>query len=150
MLRSRIADLHHCTGQIVKIQGWLQTLRDQKKMQFLVVRDTSGAVQVVFEKKTNPVLAEQISRLTAETTLSITGTVVDNPSVKLGGLEVQLQSLQVETQAESPIPMAPFASALPSVDFRMDWRYLDLRRGENQLLFQVSTTVEMAMREFWV
>jgi len=32
----------------------------------------------------------------------------------------------------------------------MDWRYLDLRRAENLLLFKVQTTLENAMREFWL
>jgi aspartyl-tRNA synthetase len=148
--RSNIANLGSQIGQIVKIQGWLHTKRDQKKMQFLVVRDTSGTVQVVLEKKRNPELAEQISRLTVETALSLTGLVVDNPDVKLGGLEIQIHSLQVETLAYSPLALDPFADTLPSIDYRMDWRFLDLRRRENLLLFQVATTVEMAMREFWV
>jgi len=32
----------------------------------------------------------------------------------------------------------------------MDWRFLDLRRPENKLIFEVETTVEAAMREYWV
>jgi nondiscriminating aspartyl-tRNA synthetase len=150
MERMMIGDLRSAIGQKVKIQGWLQTLRDQKKMQFLVIRDTSGGVQVVLEKKTNPELAELISTLTVESGVSITGQVIDNPIVKLGGLELQLESLQVESPANSPVPLDPFAESLPAVDFRMDWRYLDLRRTENLLLFQVQTLIEMAMREYWV
>ncbi len=34
----------------------------------------------------------QISALSVESALTITGTVVDNPIVKLGGLEMQLES----------------------------------------------------------
>ena len=50
MERTQIGDLRKHIGETVRIQGWLQTLRDQKKMQFLVVRDMSGLVQVVVEK----------------------------------------------------------------------------------------------------
>ena len=32
----------------------------------------------------------------------------------------------------------------------MDWRYLDLRRPQNLLLFSVQTTLEHAMREYWL
>lgn len=63
MERTWISELRTKIGQPVKIQGWLQTLRDQKKMQFLVVRDVSGAAQVVFEKAAGPALADQIARL---------------------------------------------------------------------------------------
>ncbi len=150
MERTMIGDLRQFVGKTVKIKGWLQTLRDQKKMQFLIIRDTSGSAQVIFEKKSDPQLADKISLLTTETALTITGKVIDNPIVKLGGLELQLETMQVDALAETPIPLDPFADTLPAVDYRMDWRYLDLRRPENLLLFQVQTTAEMAMREYWV
>lgn len=150
MERIMIGDLRKFLGQTVKIQGWLQTLRDQKKMQFLVLRDSSGMVQVVLEKSANPELAGQVSLLGAETALSLTGRVIDNPTVKLGGLEVQLETLFIEGAAEQQLPLDPFADAQPAIDFRMDWRYLDLRRPENLLMFKVATLAEMAMREYWL
>jgi len=86
MDRTFIGDLKQHIGDTVKIQGWLQTLRDQKKMQFLIVRDTTGLVQVAFWKQGDAQLAEKISTLAAETALTLTGKVVDNPIVKLGGI----------------------------------------------------------------
>ena len=35
MERTYIKDLRSAIGQTVQINGWLQTLRDQKKLQFL-------------------------------------------------------------------------------------------------------------------
>ncbi len=150
MERTLIGKLRDYVGHTVEVQGWLQTLRDQKKMQFLVIRDTTGAVQVVLEKNANQELAEQVSRLGVESAVRITGQVINNPIVKLGGLEIQMHSLTVDLAADTPIPLDPFAETLPATDFRLDWRFLDLRRPENLLLFQVQTTVEMAMREYWV
>ncbi len=150
MERTYIGNLRQHIGETVTIQGWLQTLRDQKKMQFLILRDPSGLVQVAFWKENSPDLAAKISPLTAETALTITGKVVDNPIVKLGGLEVQLETLEVNAQSEAQLPFDPFAETLPMIDFRMDWRYLDLRRPENLLIFKVQTTAEAAMREWWV
>ena len=150
MERTLIADLRQHIGEEVKIQGWLQVLRDQKKMQFLVVRDTTGAAQVAFWKGNDAALAERISALTTESALTITGSVVDNPVVKLGGLEIQLQTVEVNNLAENPMPFEPYGDTLPQLDFRQDWRTIDLRRKENLLLFQVQTTAEAAMREFWV
>ena len=150
MERTMIADLGQKIDQTVQISGWLQVLRDQKSMQFLVMRDRSGLVQVAHWKKGNPELAEQISTLTVESTLTLTGKVVANPTVKLGGLEIQLESLVVENAAETPIPYEFTSDVLPNVDFRMDWRYLDLRRPQPLLIFKIQTTAEMAAREFWV
>jgi aspartyl/asparaginyl-tRNA synthetase len=127
MQRTLIANLPAHLGQPVKIQGWLQTLRDQKKMAFLIVRDLSGTVQVVFEKKDDPLLAERISALTRESAITLIGTALANPIVKLGGLEVALESLAAANPAASPLPFDPFAATLPDSDYRMDWRYMDLR-----------------------
>lgn len=149
MERTLIKDLRSKIDQTVKIQGWLQTLRDQKKIQFLILRDPTGLVQVAHWKPNDESLAEKISTLGAESAVTVTGKVIDNPVVKLNQLEVQLESLVVENAAESPLPFDPFAETLPTLDYRQDWRYMDLRRPVNNLLFQIETTAEMAMREYW-
>jgi aspartyl-tRNA synthetase len=150
MERTYIKDLPKKIGERVCLQGHLQTLRDQKKMQFLILRDTTGLAQVAFYKPNDPQMAERISALTTESALTITGMVADNPVVKLGGLEVQLETLTVENLAASPLPIDPFAESLPAIDLRLDWRYLDLRRAQNLLLFQAQTLAEQAMREYWL
>ena len=150
MERTAIGDLRQKIGETVKIQGWLQTLRDQKKMQFLILRDRTGLVQVAHWKANNLEHAELISKLGSETALTITGKVVDNPVVKLNGLEMQLEMIRVEGQSGEQLPFDPFGETLPMVEFRMDWRYLDLRRPENLLIFKIQTTTEAAMREYWL
>jgi aspartyl-tRNA synthetase len=149
MERTYIKDLRSAIGQTVQINGWLQTLRDQKKLQFLIMRDPTGSAQVVHWKPNNEELAEQISKLGVESALIITGKVIDNPVVKLGGLEIQLESVVVGNNAEIPLPFDPFAETLATLDFRLDWRSLDLRRPVNNLLFRVQTTTEKAMRDYW-
>jgi aspartyl-tRNA synthetase len=42
MERTLIKDLRSKIDQTVKISGWLQTLRDQKKIQFLILRDPTA------------------------------------------------------------------------------------------------------------
>ncbi len=101
-------------------------------------------------KKGNLELAELISSLSTESALTVTGKVVENEVVKLGGIEIQLEALKVENNAELPLPFEPFGDTLPDQDYRLDWRYLDLRRERNRLIFEVQTTLEQAMREFWI
>jgi aspartyl-tRNA synthetase len=88
MERTLIKDLGQQLDQQVKIQGWLHTLRDQKNMQFLIIRDRTGLVQVAHYKKGNLDLAETVSSLGTESALTIIGTVVKNEIVKLGGIEI--------------------------------------------------------------
>jgi aspartyl-tRNA synthetase len=133
-------------GERVTIRGWVHTVRDQKRMQFLVIRDESGMAQVVLPKEEEPSeLNQAVSALTAESAVTISGTVVADERVKLGGLELRLEELQVDSLAEPELPIAPDSA----LDKRMDWRYLDLRRPDRRLIFEVQTTVERAMREFW-
>ena len=150
MKRVLIKNLDQHIDEQVTIQGWLHALRDQKSMQFLIIRDRTGLVQVAHFKKGNPELAEMISGLGTESALTITGKVVKNEIVKLGGIEIQLEALGIENAAEIPLPFEPFGEYLPDQDFRLDWRYLDLRRDINQLIFEVQTTAEQAMRAYWL
>ena len=96
MERTFIKDLRGKVGETVKLQGWLQTLRDQKKIQFLILRDPTGLAQVAHWKPNDEALAELIAKMGVESALIITGKVIDNPVVKLNGLEVQLESLEVD------------------------------------------------------
>jgi nondiscriminating aspartyl-tRNA synthetase len=146
MARTLIADLGGKVDEQVTIRGWAQAVRDQKRVQFVVVRDESGLAQAVLGKDDPPSeLNEQISNLTVESAVTLTGTVVADERVRLGGLELQIDGLTVDSPAEPEVPIA-VDSAL---DKRIDWRYLDLRRPDRRLIFEVQSTVEHAMREFW-
>jgi nondiscriminating aspartyl-tRNA synthetase len=144
--RTLIAQLPSKIGEQVTIRGWVNALRDQKSMQFVVVRDESGLAQVVLEKPDPPSpLNEEVSALTPESAVTLTGTVVADERVKLGGLELRLERVQVDSLAEPELPIAPDSA----LDKRIDWRYLDLRRPERRLIFEVQSTIEHAMREVW-
>jgi len=146
MSRVLTSELSDHLDERVTVRGWVQALRDQKRIQFLILRDESGLVQVALAKAEPPSdLNDAVSALTAESAVTVTGTVVADERVKLGGLELRLEQLQVDSLAEPELPIA----ADSALDKRIDWRYLDLRRPDRRLIFEVQTTVEQAMREFW-
>jgi nondiscriminating aspartyl-tRNA synthetase len=146
MTRTMIAELPGKVDAVVTVRGWVNALRDQKKVQFVILRDESGMAQAVLPKGEPPSeLNEAISAITVESAVTVTGTVVADERVKLGGLELRLESLTVDSPAEPELPIAPDSA----LDKRMDWRYLDLRRPDRRLIFEVQTAVERAMREFW-
>jgi nondiscriminating aspartyl-tRNA synthetase len=146
MERTLIEALPGKLGEQVTVRGWVNALRDQKRVQFVILRDESGMAQAVLAKDDPPSeLNESISALTAESAVTISGTVAGDERVKLGGLELKIESLQVDSLAEPELPIAEDSA----LDKRIDWRYLDLRRPDRRLIFEVQTTVEQAMREFW-
>ncbi len=130
----------------VRVKGWVEKIRDQKSMQFIVLRDSTGKLQLAHYKKGNPELAEVISSLTAESVIEVRGKVVANPNVKLGGLEIAVEALEVLSRAAPMLPIEENSGP----DVRLDWRYIDLRRPRNRLIFEVQTAAEHAMREFWM
>jgi nondiscriminating aspartyl-tRNA synthetase len=136
----------------VTVSGWVETVRDQKKVQFIVLRDESGSLQLVHPRSfedgvpaSDPV-ADEISALTHGSFLTVTGELKHDERVKLGGIEVKIEGLEVVSRAIGETPIAEDSG----LDKRMDWRFLDLRRPENNLIFRIQTTLEHAMRTWWV
>lgn len=149
--RTLVKNLATAPDGPVSVSGWVDTVRDQKKVQFVVLRDESGAVQLVHprtdtdEDSEPDAVASTISALTTGTFLTVTGELKHDERVKLGGLEVKVGDIEVAATALD-MPIAEDSS----VDKRLDWRFLDLRRPEQNLVFRVQTTFLHALRSWWV
>jgi len=151
MERTLIRNAGKRIGDLITLKGFVQTVRNQKAVQFIILRDHTGLIQVVAERsEENKIINELIETLTRESAIEVTGVVVGNPNVKLGQIEVQLKSLHFASVSDATLPIDLFGKTETDVDKRLDWRFLDLRQPENQLIFSIQTTVEMAMREFWI
>lgn len=149
--RTLIKDLRAHIGREVRMQGWVRTVRDQKRIQFIILLDHTGLAQAVTEKSAERgALNQTISALARESAVTIDGTVVDNPVVRTGGVEVRIRALRVDSAADPLLPLDPSGPTEPNPEVRANWRYLDLRRPENLLIFRVQTAAERAMREFWI
>ena len=151
--RTLIKNLAAASDGPISVSGWVDTVRDQKKVQFVVLRDESGATQLVhpriFNEDGTPAedpIAETISALAQGTFLTATGELKHDERVKLGGVEIKLDGVTVVGAA---IPETPIADD-SGVDKRMDWRFLDLRVPKNALIFKIQTTLEHAWRTYWV
>ncbi|MFJ6898220.1 aspartate--tRNA(Asn) ligase [Streptomyces hokutonensis] len=144
--RVLVSDLRRHVGETVSVSGWVNTLRLQARMQFVVVRDHTGMVQVTHRRGGEDDETEAaLQTLTAESAVRITGRVVDNAIVKLGGLELIPESVEVLNRAETPLPIDEQTGS----EHRLDWRFLDVRiRRQTQLLFATQTTFEQGMREY--
>ncbi|MFA4890967.1 MAG: aspartate--tRNA(Asn) ligase [Candidatus Gracilibacteria bacterium] len=145
MERTLIEELSSLEGNPVRVCGWVEKLRSQKQMQFLIIRDHTGRAQASHEKATNPEMTALIDNLTTESVIEIVGRVVLNPAIKFGGLEVVVESITVVGRADSPPPL----NANSPPEARLDWRFLDLRTPRNLLIFKLQTALEHAMRSFW-
>jgi aspartyl-tRNA synthetase len=138
--------LHHRLGQTVTVNGWINAVRLQSRLQFVIVRDPTGMVQVTHKRGGEGDDLEQvIESLTNESAVSITGRVVENRIVNLAGLEIVPDRIEVVGRCETPLPIDENSG----LDHRLDWRFLDIRlRPSARLIFDVQTTLEQGMREY--
>jgi aspartyl/asparaginyl-tRNA synthetase len=146
MPRTLVRDLRAHVGQRVTVYGWVNTLRLQRKIQFVLVRDHTGMAQVTHKRSDSGNVLEGLIEhgMPIESAVKVTGMVIDNPVVNLGGLEIIPEMIEVVNQADSPLPI----NDQTGIDQRLDWRFLDLRNPARHLIFEVQTTVEQALREF--
>lgn len=145
--RSKIGELASQQDGPVTIGGWVETLRDQKRIQFIIIRDESGSVQVTYPRPSEEdALADKVSALTHGSFVIIRGQLKHDERVKLGGIEILLEELEV---VSASLPDSPIAEDT-SIDKRLDWRFIDFRRPELNLMMQVQTTIEQAWREHWL
>ena len=141
MNRTYISDI--IPGATCRISGFVENLRNKRTMAFLVIRDISGKLQVTLEKEKNPELAALVDQLTIHSVVSVEGPVVANEYVKMGGMEMLPEKLEIESIADA-LPIKDDSE----IDSRMDYRWIDLRREGNQLMLKMQTVLTGAMREF--
>ena len=146
MKRTLIADAKGQAGKTVTLMAWVQVIRHQGKIVFLVLRDISGTIQgVIFDKE----LLAQTAELAAESVVRVEGEIKEAEQAP-GGVEIAIAKLEVLSAAhpELAIPVTEKAGET-SQEKRLDWRWLDIRKPRNQLIFKVWTAAEEAAREYW-
>ena len=141
MQRSLIAGAP--AGERVRLQGFVENIRNKRTMAFLVLRDDTGRIQLTVEKERLPEVAAAVDQLTVESVITAEGTIVENDYVKLGGREMLPDMIRVESIAE-PLPISRDAA----IDSRLDYRWIDLRTDKNLLIFQAQTVMVNAMRQY--
>lgn len=124
------------------IKGYVEAIRD-KKIMFLMIRDVTGAVQVTIEKNVCPEVYEEAKKLTFHSFVAVTGKCVNSPYVRNGGKEIYPSSLEILSIAD----VLPIQND-SAVDLRMDYRWIDLRSEQNQLIYRMQTTMTAALRDF--
>jgi nondiscriminating aspartyl-tRNA synthetase len=146
MKRIMISELKKFIGKEVKISGFLHELRNQSKVKFLLIRDISGIIQCVALPEFK--LFEEISRIPKESVIEIVGLVKDEEQAP-SGVEIEIKSYSILSTASLDLPILVVEksneAALP---LRLDYRWIDLRKQRNSLIFKIWTTMESAMREY--
>ncbi len=156
MNRTYIQDALKATDSVVKVQGFIENLRNSKAMAFIVLKDITGKIQITVEKADHSELVDTIDQLTQDSVITVVGKVMANDYVKMGGVEMVPSEIRIESVAD-PLPIVRKAIAATkkkkaversSIDQRIDYRWVDLRTDENQLMFKAQSVMVNAMRQF--
>lgn len=151
MNRTKIEGLQEKLGTTVTISGFAQAIRNQGKIAFMRVRDNSGSIQIVILGN-NEVAFNTIKSLSIESVVTITGLCEAAKQVP-EGLEIECESITVLSAADPilPIPVAiEKGSENVDVSNRFDWRWLDLRLPDKQLIFKLWTLLESGARKYFL
>ena len=101
MERTYINEAQKAIGGTVKVQGFIENLRNSKYMAFIVLKDITGKLQITVEKADHPELVDTIDQLTPDSVITVTGKVMENDYVKMGGVEMIPESIEVESTANA-------------------------------------------------
>lgn len=130
MERTRVKETINKVDQEIKLIGWAHQVRKMGKILFLILRDTTGIVQVVFAEDA---LRDEAEKIKAESVIEIVGTVkkrpenMINPEMATGTIEVEANELKILAESEV-LPFIVDQETDVSEEMRLKYRYLDLRR----------------------
>jgi aspartyl-tRNA synthetase len=140
-------------GKTVILNGWVNTYRGYNDQIFVDLRDRYGITQVVFEADDSQFSSAQQVR--NEFVLSVKGTVRSrlpgkhNPKLPTGDIEIKAEELHILNACPTPpFDVTEFpGEELANEDLRMQYRYLDLRRGSIQRTLMLRHRLCKAIRD---
>lgn len=141
-------DLRAMVGKEVRVQGWVHDVRALGGIVFVLLRNSRGIVQVVAPKKAvSPDLFSKVSDLRQEDVVSFTGTVTKSQASRLG-FEIVPSEMKFISKADVPLPLDPRGVTPASLDTRLEWRSLELRRPETAAVFKIEDSLVNGFESF--
>lgn len=136
-------------GEVNKVAGFVENIRNKKSMAFIVIRDITGKLQITIEKEKHPEMIEDIDRISIDSVVTFEGLIVASEYVKLNGMEMYPDTLVVESIA-APSPILAPKGEETNIDQRIDFRWIDLRTEKNTLMFKAQSLFVNKVREFLI
>ncbi len=145
-MRRMIKDIN--LGEVNKVAGFVENIRNKKSMCFIVLRDVSGKLQITVEKANHPDWEEMLASITIDTVIEAEGKIVASEYVKLNGMEMYPDSIKILSSIAEPSPIVAPKGEETNIDLRLDYRWIDLRTDKNTLMFKVQSCFVNKCREF--
>ncbi len=115
-------------GEVVRISGWVENIRDHGGIKFIDLRDHYGIIQVTFQN--NEALLEGVNK---ECAVSIEGKIIKrdestfNTKISTGTVELEAQIVDILGKVSVQLPFEVPSSKESGEDIRLRYRFLDMR-----------------------
>lgn len=148
---------HYCgevteTGKEVVVGGFVERIRDKGGVIFIVLRDRTGVVQLMFNDKSDPAVFEKAATCRSEYVLMAKGEVIEreskNDKLKTGNVEIFVSDLRILSKAETT-PFEITNETKVNEELRLKYRYLDLRRAPLQQNIIMRHEIAKVTREYF-
>ena len=140
-------DVKAHAGKQVMLRGWLHKKRLIGGINFIVLRDRGGLVQIVIEDEKE---VEKLRTMQTGTVLSVTGNAVEEPRAP-GGAEIHEPKITVEIAVKDEPPIEidkPLSHKPENLDTLFDNRVIGLRNNREQAIFKIQAEVEEAVSKY--
>ncbi len=149
-MRIYTSELPELIGKEVELAGWVHDVRLIGGINFILLRDGDGTVQVtVLKIKADKKILQTIQKLHQEDVIVVKGKVVKSKIAKIG-IEIMPTDIKVLNKAQVPLPLDPRNVTPANLDTQLDWRFLHFRTEEAKAIFNVQARVVSAFREFFI
>jgi nondiscriminating aspartyl-tRNA synthetase len=144
-MRILSSDLSKHIDQTVEVQGFLNNIRLLGKLNFLILRDRQGFIQVVIQDKNE---FKKLNDLQIGSILKIKGKVVKSLQKDLG-VEIIDPCIEVQVEVKDVSPIEYYKPEIPSdLEYILDHRPLALRNRKIQAVFKIQAEIAYAYRNF--
>ncbi len=134
-------------GKEVTLAGWVHEVRETAKITFLILRDSSGLIQVIGKVgDTDPGVIKSMS-MPKESVVKVRGIVKVNKEAKKG-FEIIPKEVVNLNPLSMKIPFEITGKVPAEIDVRLDNRQIDLRRLETSSIFNIESTMLSTFTDF--
>ena len=125
----------------VAVQGWVQDVRNLGGISFVILRDKHGVLQIaVPKKKVPPEIFDELTSVSRESVVRISGIVKESNQAKMG-FEIVPTSVEVLSRAASPLPLGVVDKVGVEIETRYNNRFMDLRKADVRAVFEIKSMV---------
>ncbi len=135
-------------GEVITLLGWVKEIRDLGAIEFIILQDRKGTVQITIpKKKVNKKVLEKASFLQLQYCIGVKGSVKKTDMAQRG-FEVIPDEIRILGIAQHPLPLDITGKTSAGIDTRLNARVLDLCKENNRATWNIQHETLAAFRRF--